>query len=262
MKKAVITFIATACIFMGCSSPYEKAQAHYEQGKNDLAKQWLQKVKKGDSDYQSAEDLLMRIENEEMKKQAKEDSISVARVKRNAELDSIRKFDALKAEKEDLINGIKTTLFILENFESAQYRNGMGDLRLELNYFRTHWEQINKANESQDSTALFYAKKAKAKIEKIQEKEFPIMRKQYAKHMNTSMWEHDIKVITRGAGSRTIRHIGGFFAANKNVKDYMLGQSETITMLRFTREEYLWHELDDEYTYYSMKPDPDKAPVK
>lgn len=141
---------------------------------------------------------------------------------------------------------------INKGIDFSTYRNEVSALQMELVLFSAWKSQINAALEFNNTKLNKLAKILKSKVQKIQIKEFPIIRKNYAKVVHNKMWENDIEVYSSGTGNRYINLIGGVFAANKNKKTIQSQLNEILTMFRFKQSRYRWYKGEDEYTYYTM----------
>ena len=103
--------------------------------------------------------------------------------------------------------------------------------------------------------------KLKSKVSKIQTKEFPNLRKKYAKIVAQIMWESDIDVSVNGTGKKYINFAGAVFATNKNKKDFQIKLQEVLEMYRFNQARYRWYKGEREYTYYTIFEGKDSEPV-
>ncbi|ADV48762.1 hypothetical protein Celal_1450 [Cellulophaga algicola DSM 14237] len=83
-------------------------------------------------------------------------------------------------------------------------------------------------------------------------REFPILRKEYAKIIAKKIWENDIDVTSSSRGNRYINFSGGVFAANKNKQEFQEQVNEVLKMFRFNQSRYRWYKGADEYTYYTI----------
>ena len=124
------------------------------------------------------------------------------------------------------------------------------------------WAKIIKeSEESKNPEIKTLGNRLKSRVSKIQIREFPNLRKQYAKIVANKMWENDIEVYANGTGKRYINFTGGVFAANKNKKDFQIQVQEVLKMFRFKQSRYRWYKGEDEYTYYTMYEGKDSEPV-
>ena len=92
----------------------------------------------------------------------------------------------------------------------------------------------------------------KSKVSRVQIKEFPNLRKKYAKIVAQKMWENDVEVSANGNGNKYINFSGGVFAANKNRQEFQTKVQEILKMFRFNQARYRWYKGESEYTYYTI----------
>ena len=150
-------------------------------------------------------------------------------------------------EKLDYTMGYLTeTYFKTDEFYSADsYRNAVklfSDASVVIN------KALSQFPNDKELTAL--ANKDKAQLIAAQKKYYPRLRKSYAKFMKDKLWENDIEVQF---GGTTITFIGGYFAANANIKETQESVSEMLTLLKFKQVNYRWYKGADEFTYYKLE---------
>lgn len=202
----------------------------------------LSKIKGSDPLYEEAQNLIKTADSLknlklEIKRKAKE------------EAEAEEKENNLVKQKEQLIREIKS---IDKGVNFKNYRGTVDDLQLELVLFGTWANIIVDGENSTDEEIMNLAKQLKSKVIAIQKREFPILRKNYAKIVAQKMWENDIEVHVSGTGNRYINITGGIFAANKNKKDFQNTLHEVLTMFRFNQSRYRWYKGEDEYTYWTI----------
>ena len=105
----------------------------------------------------------------------------------------------------------------------------------------------------------FYSKQAESLGEqlkthcvKLQLKEFPYMRSEFARISKNGLWEDDISVKNYGSRKTTIEFIGGFFSLNRNIKNFQDSFRPALSEFRFKKAIYKWSKYSDEYTYYNL----------
>ncbi|MDM1514744.1 hypothetical protein, partial [Myroides odoratimimus] len=133
----------------------------------------------------------------------------------------------LEKEKEDLLNKkeeLKNEISeeikaIDEGIIFKSFRGSQEQLQLELILFSQWTDLIQKGAHIDDKEINDLTKKFKAKVEKVQQKEFPILRKEYTKLAKDLMWEHNIDVAVSGSNNTIITFTGAMFADNKSNKD-------------------------------------------
>jgi hypothetical protein len=256
-KKVIrIFFYLSLFISFNCSS--DNSQSYLDLAKSNIEKE----------EYLKAIDKLDLI-NEESKfyseaqvLKVKADSLNVIKeelMRKAKEEEEINKaFEALLKKKDQLKAEIKS---IDEGVKFDIYRGSIEDLQLEIVLFGTWANIIKEGEESDDKEVKSLAKKLKSKVARIQAKEFPKLRKEYASIVANKMWENNITVKSSGTGNNKINFTGGVFASNKNIKDFQTQLYEVLRMFRFVQSRYKWYKGQDDYTYYSIEPPKDRELV-
>lgn len=93
----------------------------------------------------------------------------------------------------------------------------------------------------------------KKKIQSIQIREFPKMRKAFAKLKGQELWRNDMTISIGGANSTVINISHHSFALNANIEDFNNSIFPTLTRLRFKQTRYRWYPESDKYTYYKLE---------
>jgi hypothetical protein len=139
-----------------------------------------------------------------------------------------------------------------DSFDGSSFRGTVESMSLELAWFGGCAKNIIDGENSDDEEINRLAKQLKEKVSSAQAKEFPLLRKEYAKITNNLMWEHDIEVYVSGDKNKYINFTGGIFAANKNKKEFQNEIHEVLKKFRFTQSRYRWYKGANEYTYYTI----------
>lgn len=145
-----------------------------------------------------------------------------------------------------------------KGIDFSKYRGSIEDLQFEIILFGT-WASLIKENEDSDNEEVKkLAKQLKSKVASIQGREFPKLRREYAKFVASKLWVEDIESYASGT---TINFSGGVFAANRNKQEFQEGIQELLNMFRFRQARYRWYKGADEYTYYTIYEGRDADPV-
>lgn len=228
----------------------ESANKFIEQGKYSNAISDLEKIEKTDSLYSKAQILIKKADS--LNNLSDEEKLIAKKLKEeNAEKEELLK------QKEQLEREIKS---IDEGIKFAD-GNSIDELQMDIVLFASWAKIIKESEESKDAEIKTLGNRLKSRVSKIQIREFPNLRKQYAKIVANKMWENDIEVYANGTGKRYINFTGGVFAANKNKKDFQIQLQEVLKMFRFKQSRYRWYKGEDEYTYYTMYEGKDSEPV-
>ena len=228
----------------------ESANKYIEDGNYSNAISELEKIQKTDTLYNNAQLLIKKADSlsnltDEEKRIANELKAENAK---NEEL--LKQKEQLEREIKSIDKGIK--------FADG---NTIDALQMDIVVFASWAKIIKEAEESKDAEIQNLGKTLKSKVSRIQIREFPNLRKQYAKIVAKKMWENDIEVSANGTGKRYINFSGGVFAANKNKKDFQTQVQEVLNMFRFNQARYRWYKGESEYTNYTMYEGKDSEPV-
>lgn len=150
----------------------------------------------------------------------------------------------------------------ISKFDNTLYRGSIVNLDAEITVFRIYAKKINELLASENAELIKLGKIYKSKILYLQTKEFPLMRKEYAKIIKNKLWEEDIDVYISGSRNTSINYTGGIFAANKNISDFQSGVSYMLRKLNFKRANYRWYKGETGYTYYTISSNKDNELVE
>tara|TARA_R110000824_G_scaffold34534_1_gene109422 strand:+ start:1916 stop:2812 length:897 start_codon:yes stop_codon:yes gene_type:complete len=228
----------------------ESANKFIEEGNYSSAISTLKEIKKTDTLYNNAQIILKKADSlnnlsDEEKRVGKE--LVAEKAKKNEILE----------QKEQLEREIKS---IDKGVEFA-VGNSVDELQMDIIVFASWAKIVKEAEESKEAEINNLGKKLKSKVSQTQIREFPNLRKQYAKIVAKKMWENDIEVSANGTGKQYINFTGGIFAANKNKKEFQTQVQKVLNMLRFKQARYRWYKGESEYTYYKMYEGKDSEPV-
>jgi hypothetical protein len=219
----------------------ETANKNIKEGNYSKAISTLEKIEKTDSLYNNAQ-LIIKKADSLNNLTAEEKQIAE---KINAE--KAKKEQVLK-QKEQIERELKS---INDGIEFAD-GNSIEELQMDIVLFASWAKIIKEAEESEDTEIKKLGENLKSKVTKIQIKEFPNLRNQYAKIVAKKMWENDIEVSANGTGKKYVNFSGGVFAANKNKQEFQTQVQEVLNMFRFNQARYRWYKGESEYTYYTM----------
>jgi len=232
-------------------SNIESAVKYIEEGKYENAISDLKMIKKDNPLYQEARLLLQ--ETDSLSKLTEEEIL----LTKQAEVAKQKKEEELK-QKEQPRRELKS---IDEGIDFSSYRETVESLQIEIVLFGSWAKSISDGQNSDDNEINKLANQLKSKVAKLQVKEFPILRKEYATIVAKKMWESDIDVTSSSNGNRYINFSGGVFAANKNKQDFQEQVNEVLSMFRYRQSRYRWYKGASEYTYYTIYGGKDSDPV-
>ncbi|MFV0555323.1 MAG: hypothetical protein ACK5LR_11575 [Mangrovibacterium sp.] len=163
-------------------------------------------------------------------------------VKQHAEKELREQKEQLEKEINSINNGI----------DFSTYKSSVEVMQIELSLFAL-WANITKEGEYSENVEIKkLVSQLKSKVQSLQVKEFPLLRKAYVDIAAKAMWLNDIAVTMDGAKNEYINFTGGTFAANKNKQDFQNELTEVLRMFRFSQSRYRWYKGEDTYTYYTM----------
>ena len=224
-----------------------------KEGNYSRALTELNKINKNDSLYVEAQQLINKADSLKSMEE-KEKKIENKQEKKITEITNIQNstvIDSVSQQKEQLereINSIDKGI----DFSKYHGANSVEELQIEIVLFGTWGKMIIEGEKSNNNELKQLCSKLKERVVKIQIKEFPLLRKQYAQIAKQKMWEHDIDVYASGKGYKCINFTGGIFAANKNKQDFQNQINEVLTIFRFSQSRYRWFKDEDEYTYWTI----------
>jgi hypothetical protein len=230
----------------------ETAKSLIEQEKYEEAITKLKDIETNDSLYLDVKNLLAKAEELMSLTEEEKLQIKAAEEKKKIEEEKAVKIEQLKREITSINKGV----------DFSSYRGTIDALQLELVLFAAWTNIIEDAEIHEDAEIKNLTSQLKSKVTSIQVREFPILRKEYAKIVDRKMWENDIDVSVNGTGNKYINFTGGIFAANKNKQDFQTQLIEILTMFRFAQARYRWYEEQDEYTYWTVYEGKDSELVK
>lgn len=87
----------------------------------------------------------------------------------------------------------------------------------------------------------------------LQTRDFPRLRRLYAKALGERLWEHDITVKTDGPANSRLLLTGFIFGTNRAIKAVMEAANEDALAVRYKRVAFRAYE-DDGITTYTLEP--------
>jgi uncharacterized Zn finger protein (UPF0148 family) len=133
--------------------------------------------------------------------------------------------------------------------------------------FATAAEQIKECENFQKNEYKKLASQAKNKLKNDQRRDFPLLRKEYAKILADILWRDNIEVKAAGNGNSRLEFTSGIFANNANIDDFQnktlveTKVKDSIKFFRFKKVAYKWYGHDENYTYYEYDTPADDAEI-
>lgn len=162
-----------------------------------------------------------------------------------------------------LINTLTLNISAADYFDSSHNSDYRYDLLDELNEFKKYWKTIYELKNAyhNDDEIMLLVTKLENEVIRVQKREFPILRKQYAKILSKNLWIEDTDVYCGGSRNTIISFIGYKYATRENVADTQNTESSYLKQFRFKKSIYYWcRGFDSTHSYNIDSPD-DGAPI-
>lgn len=234
-------------------SGIETAEKLIKEGKYENVEDAIKNIKPKDSLYVKAQALIKQADSLKIVKQENDRIATEKADTKNKIASELAEKKERESQIESQIDQLKRELeSINKGVDFSSYRGTIDALQLELLLFGAWAKLIKESDEIENSEISSLNKSLKSKVEIMQVREFPILRKEYTKFVANKMWENDIDVYSNGSGNKYINFSGGIFAANKNKQDFHNQLNEVLSMFRFKQARYRLDKGADEYTYWTM----------
>jgi hypothetical protein len=142
---------------------------------------------------------------------------------------------------------------IKKGIDLTGYRGEIIKLQLETTLFKVWSDLIKEGQNSSNPKDVKLSNELKKLVSKVQEKELPLIRKDYVDIISQKLWDENIKVSGSGRGTTIINLSGGTFFNNKNKSEVQKTISDILKNFRFKQSKYRAYESQDEYTSYTME---------
>jgi hypothetical protein len=142
---------------------------------------------------------------------------------------------------------------IKKGIDFSVYRGEILKLQIETSMFKLWGDLIKEGLNSSNPVEVKLSNELQKLVSKVQQKELPLIRKDYIEIVRQKLWEENIKVSGSGRGTTTINLSGGTFFSNKNKSEVQKTLSDILTNFRFKESTYRAYESQDEYTSYTME---------
>ena len=198
----------------------------------------------------------------------KEQQTTASSTKKEDPNNSKNSTTASSSTKDDL-NGTEKTKEQLKRelasfekpYDNSSYQGTIEAVQMELVLFGAYANIIKEGKDSPDEENKKLADQLQKKVTARQVKEFPVLRKNYAKVAAEKLWASDIYMTTSGSNNTIVNLTGGLFAANKNIAETQKTLLDILTQFRFKEIRYRWYKGADEFTYYKLDTPKDSDPV-
>lgn len=146
-------------------------------------------------------------------------------------------------------------------YDNSSYQGTIESVQMGLILYGVYANIIKEGKDSPDEENKKLADQLQKKVTARQVKEFPVLRKNYAKVAAEKLWESNIYMTTSGGNNSIVNLSGGLFASNKNIAETQKTLLEIFTQFRFKEIRYRWYKEADEFTYYKIDSPKDSDPV-
>ena len=235
-------------ILSACTSHYEKGQQLFEQANFEESQIELNLVQSEDAEYEDAQKLLQAIDSINLykqKEQARLDSINAYLLKR--ERDSIKEFNRIQ-ELEQLKSDISTHIENLNRISELK-NSSTNAMVMKMALFATINKKCKEALRTEDKELQESAKKCIQLLTRVQLKEFPKMRDDYATDLYYEFIDYDIRVTCEGKGNKTLVMKGEYFVFDYRINEVHDALYEKFKEFRFDRVIYEWSSTYRDRTY-------------
>lgn len=114
------------------------------------------------------------------------------------------------------------------------------EMGIEIRLFEQWALTVDSGKESGDTEMIGMANTLEKKTREAQLKEFPLLRKQFAKKLADDLWLKDVEVNVSGARNENIEFVGYMYASNQNISDSYEASKQAFKDFRFKRVVYRW----------------------
>jgi hypothetical protein len=156
---------------------------------------------------------------------------------------------------------IKDKLREIENFSSNVGRGDVSYLMAEVDIFNEA-APYTKPTDTAGKEEKKYCAQLKKKLQALQIKEFPKLRKDWIEYSKNLLWKHNIDVSSLGNKNKNVLFVGGYFADNANIQQTYEQLRPALAKLRFKRIVFRWYKDADDGTQYVMYTDSDDAIIE
>ncbi len=150
----------------------------------------------------------------------------------------------------------------IKNYDASSWYDSVVWIQINVALFNAYASIIEEYSTNQNPEIKTAISNLRNEVTKLQVREFPKLRKAYAKIIWETLWTSNIEVVTKWWDNWTIELVWGKLANNQNKLDVYTTLKEMLVMLRFNRINMKWYEYDDDYTYWDIESKNDNEIVK
>lgn len=163
---------------------------------------------------------------------------------------------ALPSTASVLKRKLTSALAIVNNLDingGSQYKDSMENINKELAFFSNAANLINQANSSDDKEINNLGKQLNGKLQQVQIKEFPLLRKAYESIKDNNILGENTNIVISGNGNRTVTFINSLFSDHHNFVELNFSIEKTLQNLRFDRVNYKRMHSANDRSYFDLQ---------
>ncbi|MCS7001166.1 MAG: MerC domain-containing protein [Bacteroidota bacterium] len=145
----------------------------------------------------------------------------------------------------------------IKKFKGSEFYNSIDALKIELAALAAWAILINAGENAVDSNTRNLARKLKEKVIELQLKEFPTMRKHYARLINQNPKVHSLEATCYGEANEIIELRSNMFRSSDFVNTLHTQIKELLTMFRFKEVRYKQSKASTRYISFTLNAQPD-----
>lgn len=249
---SMTTIVLNSCVKTKIKPPtsaelIQQSNLLIEQDSFQIAIRELEKISVEDDLYQQAQ--LLKIKADSLQTVQKERELEEKRIKAEKELEE-KKIKAEQELKEKLNQELN---LIKAGIDFSVHRGSYENILSAVDIFVSWKELAVEGDSSKNNEINKLSAQLRNSAVKIQVREYPILRKEYANILSSELWIDDISVSVSGNGNIYLNLTGGTFASNSNKKKYADELYQKLAFFNFKEIRFRWYKGQDEYTYWKIR---------
>lgn len=243
-----LTLALIALTLASCTSKYNKGKQLFEAGNFEESAVQLNLVESRDSDYEAAQKLLDAIDSVNLFMQQERERLdSINAFIQKIKQDSIREFNRIQ-NLEQLKSDISAHIENLNNISELK-NSSTNAMVMKMGLFVTINNKCEEALRTNEKELKASAKKCLQLLKRVQLREFPKMRDDYASDLFIKFMDYDIYVRCEGKGNKTLVMTGDYFALDYRINEVHDALYEKLREFRFEKVAYEWSRTYKDRTY-------------
>ena len=241
---------------ISCNSNYQDGERLFNEQNYKESKIKLRLVGADDSHFNEAQRLIQKVDSIYIYNY-RQDFIrdSISRVRYEAQQDSIREIERLER-----IELLQTDIYDhIENLKNISQLNNYttNSMIMKIGLFASIANKCNSGLRINTSEFNRSAKECQTLLRKVQLKEYPIMRDNYASVLTGEFVDYDIWVKCEGPKNKTLVLIGDYFVLKHRIPEIHDLLRSKLEEFRFDAVSYRWSSKYPNGTRYGVGSKPD-----